>query len=69
MSESVKQATIEYLRRHSQRTSTEPVFIVGGVSHFAEDLIREIENDTDFGKEIIDDVIKTAVDMFVRGNQ
>lgn len=69
MSDQVKRAALDYLAKIAKTTTTEPVFILGGVSHFAEDLIREISNDTEFGKMIIDEVIKTSVDMFIRGSR
>ena len=59
-------AVTEQLKKKANGNPKKTVFFYNGTGYTADNILKEINDETEFGKLIIDEIIKTATDMFVR---
>jgi len=60
-------AVTDQLKRKAREAPNSPVFFYNGNGYKPKDIIKEIKNETEFGKFLIEEIVKTATDMFANG--
>jgi len=63
---SVVKAVTDQLKRKANGSPGKMIFFYNGNGYTADNILKEINDETDFGKLLIEEIIKTATDMFVR---
>ena len=61
----IKKEVIDYIKK--KYTEDGVVMIVGQNTYTANQLVKEVENDTEFGKNLVGMIIQLATDMLLRG--
>lgn len=67
--DTIKEALREYISIKSRNDIDVPYMMIGNKSYSLNQILEEIENDTDFGKDFIKGVVILIIDFLTRGKK
>ena len=67
--DTIKEALREYISIKSRNNVDVPYMMIGNKSYSLNQILEEIENDTDFGKDFIKGVVILIIDFLTRGKK
>ena len=67
--DTIKEALRKYISIKSRNDIDVPYMMIGNKSYSLNQILEEIENDTDFGKDFIKGVVILIIDFLTRGKK
>ena len=67
--DTIKEALRKYISIKSRNNVDVPYMMIGNKSYSLNQILEEIENDTDFGKDFIKGVVILIIDFLTRGKK